>query len=95
MGASEGNAPSLECCDVYGNAGGNYDSVIGDLTGSDNNFSQDPEFCDLDNADYRLFDTSPCLAANTPCSERVGRWTEACDSPVERTSWGAVKALWR
>ncbi|MCK4511978.1 hypothetical protein KAW64_09575, partial [bacterium] len=42
VGASEGNAPSLDCCDVYENAGGNYDAEVGDQTGFDDNFSLDP-----------------------------------------------------
>jgi hypothetical protein len=48
------NVPTLTCCDVYGNAAGNYDATVGDQTGSDNNFSDDPELCGLEIADYRL-----------------------------------------
>ena len=95
MGANTVHAPTLNCCDVFGNAGGNYDSVVGDQTGSNDNFSQDPEFCDFNNADYRLFDTSPCLDTASPCGSLVGRWGQGCDSPVEGMSWGRVKALWR
>jgi len=95
VAATSGNAPTLSCCDVFGNAGGNYDSVVGDQTGLNHNFSLDPEFCDWDDADYRLFDTSPCLEAYSPCTQSVGRWGLGCDSPVERTSWGMLKALYR
>ena len=95
VGATEGNAPSLSCCDVYGNAGGNYDAEVGDQTGFDFNFSLDPELCDINDADYRLFDTSPCLAANSPCGTPVGRYNQGCDSPVEGMSWGRVKGMWR
>ncbi len=95
VGATEGNAPTLSCCDVFGNAGGDYDSVVGDQTGLNDNFSLDPELCDIEFADYQLFDTSPCLAANSPCGNRVGRFGQGCDSPVEDMSWGRVKALWR
>ncbi|MFH1690785.1 MAG: right-handed parallel beta-helix repeat-containing protein [Candidatus Eisenbacteria bacterium] len=95
VAATSGNAPTLTCCDVFGNAGGNYDSVVGDQTGLNNNFSEDPEFCDRDNADYRLFDTSPCLAANSPCTQSVGRWGQGCDDPVEGMSWGRLKGMYR
>jgi hypothetical protein len=95
VGATTGNAPNVNCCDVFENAAGNYDAVVGDQTGINNNFSLDPELCDRDNADYRLFDTSPCLAANNPCSNLVGGFGQGCDSPVEDTSWGVLKAMWR
>jgi len=92
---SGGDAPSLECCDVYGNVDGNYDHVVGDQTGDNDNISVDPELCCIDIADYRLFDTSPCVMANSPCSVQIGAFGEGCDSPVEAISWGRVKALWR
>ncbi|MFH1501871.1 MAG: right-handed parallel beta-helix repeat-containing protein [Candidatus Eisenbacteria bacterium] len=95
VGADEGQEPTLTCCDVYGNPDGNYDAVVGDQTGIDNNFSQDPEFCWFDGADYRLYDTSPCLASVSPCGQLVGALDQGCDSPVEESSWGKVKALYR
>ena len=96
VGAYEaGDVPYLQCCDVYGNDDGDYDSVVGDQTGINNNFSDDPELCGLGTEDYWLYDTSPCLATSSPCGERVGRYDIGCDSPVESTSWGRLKALWR
>lgn len=95
VGASEGYAPSLSCCDVYDNAGGNYDAEVGDQTGFDDNFSLDPELCGIDIADYRLLDTSPCLGTNSPCGQPVGAFDQGCDEPVEEMSWGSVKGLWR
>ena len=90
-----GNAPTIYCCDVYGNADGNYDSVVGDQTGISLNFSLDPELCGIEVADYRLFDTSPCRSVNSPCTWQVGAYGMGCDSPVEGMSWGGVKALYR
>ncbi len=95
VGATEGDAPSLSCCDVYGNVEGDYDAEVGNQSGFDFNFSLDPELCGIELADYRLFDTSPCLAANSPCGSRVGRWGQGCDDPVEGTSWGRLKGMWR
>jgi hypothetical protein len=95
VGATEGNAPSLSCCDVFGNVEGDYDAEVGDQTGFDSNFSLDPELCGIEFADYQLFDTSPCLAANSPCGVPVGRFGQGCDSPVEEMSWGRVKALYQ
>jgi len=90
-----GTEPTLNCCDVYGNVEGNYDAVVGDQTRVNDNFSLDPEFCDLAAADYRLYDTSPCLAGASPCGSLVGAFDQGCDSPVEETSWGALKAMFR
>ena len=95
VGAAEGSDPGLHCCDVYGNAGGNYDSVVGDQTGIDDNFSEDPQFCDMGQRDYLLFNTSPCASWNSPCGQTVGRYWVGCTSPVAETSWGSLKALWR
>ncbi|HYW68701.1 MAG TPA: hypothetical protein VE960_03780, partial [bacterium] len=96
VGASgQDYAPYMECCDVWENAAGEYDSSVGNLTGIFDNFSQDPELCGREIADYRLFDTSPCTASNSPCGVRVGSADAFCDSPVEATSWGRLKALYR
>ncbi len=92
--SAEGNEPDVTCCDVYENVGGNYDALVGDQTGLSNNFSEVPEFCDTEAGDYRLFDTSPCLDAESPCGLLVGAFGQGCDSPVERMSWGAIKALY-
>ena len=90
-----GNAQYLQCCDVHGNVPDNYDSVVGDLSGSNDNFSLDPELCGREIGDYRLFETSICLEDNSPCMQQVGRWGIGCDSPVEGVSWGMLKAMWR
>jgi hypothetical protein len=95
VGATEGNAPVLECCDVYGNPAGDYDSVVGDQTGVDFNISQDPQLCGLTVGDYRLYETSPCLYENSLCGEQIGRYGQGCDSPVEEGSWGRLKSLYR
>jgi len=90
-----GSEPTLSCCDVYGNVEGDYDGIVGDQTGVNDNFSLDPEFCGLEIADYRVSDASPCLAAASPCGSLVGAFGQGCDSPTETSSWGAIKAIWR
>jgi hypothetical protein len=95
VAALEGHVPNLSCCDVYGNPDGNYDATVGDQTGIGDNFSVDPEFCWFEEADYRLYDTSDCLPGESPCGALVGAYGQACDSPIEGTSWGKVKALYR
>jgi len=90
-----GSEPTLSCCDVYGNVDGDYCAVVGDQTGLNDNFSQAPQFCDLETADYRLFDSSPCLATASSCGLLVGAFDQGCDSPVDTKSWGAIKSMFR
>ena len=95
VGATEGYAPTIYCCDVYGNPAGEYDAVVGNQTGSNFNISEDPLMCGYEVANYWLYDTSPCHIDHSPCGEQIGYYGQGCDSPVEKTSWGRVKALWR
>jgi hypothetical protein len=95
IAADDTYAPTVSCCDVYGNADGEYDATVGDQTGADGNFSLDPSFCGMVTADYTLDSSSPCLPGGNDCGFLIGALDQGCDTPVERTSWGALKAMWR
>jgi predicted outer membrane repeat protein len=85
-----GQATTTRCL-VFGNAGG--DSLCGDYY---DNIFYDPLFCDTSSDDYSHCADSKCLAPNNPWGERVGALGEgcpACETPVERASWGHLKAL--
>ena len=71
---------ALACCDVYGNAGGNYGGAMDDPTGTDGNISTDPIFCDLNPDDYRLFTHSPCLPEHNECGVLIGALGAGCES---------------
>ena len=92
-------AATLTCCDVFGNAGGDWAGCIADQYLVDGNFSEDPLFCLGDNLGepYSLHGGSPCLPENSPCGALVGAFDEGCEpvTPVENASWGALKALFR
>ena len=85
---------NVQCCDVFDNEGGNYTGDLADQTGVNDNISEDPQFCNAAEGDLRLFDTSPCSEALSPCGQQIGALGVACDSPVEPTSWGRVKATY-
>ena len=90
--------PEVECCDVFGNDGGEYGGGLSDLTGVDGNFSEDPLFCDVYSGDLQLCSNSPCLPGGNGCGVLIGAEDTGCgdcDSPVQGTSWGAVKAMFR
>ena len=82
------------CC-VYGN-------TCGDTLGATYVPSQvmwvDPRFCNIDAQDYTLCANSPCLPYLSGWTDLVGAYDSGCgncSSPVKRTSWGSIKAMFR
>jgi len=80
-------------CVIYGN--------VGDVPpdGDRENLELDPLFCDLTNWDLTVCANSPCLAGEpeNPWGEQVGArgaGCPECDTAVEETTWGAIKALY-
>lgn len=57
---SPANDVTLSCSDIYGNAGGDYEGCLSGMLGVDHNISADPVYCDLDNWDLRLDESTPC-----------------------------------
>ncbi|MCK4415404.1 MAG: right-handed parallel beta-helix repeat-containing protein [Candidatus Eisenbacteria sp.] len=100
--ALDGNA-TLSCCDLYGNAGGDWIGDIAGQYGVNGNISEDPLFCDLMSDDFTIQEDSPCAAFSSPNPEcdLIGSEPIGCPPPaaiwppVETASWGGVKALFR
>jgi predicted outer membrane repeat protein len=94
-----GSVPDLTCCDLYGNAGGDWVGCIINQGGINGNFSLDPLFCLDSNPDqpYSLHEDSPCLPNSSPCYYLVGALGLGCGpvSPVADVSWGSIKAVFR
>jgi hypothetical protein len=84
--------PTITHCCVFGNAGG--DLMCGNAF---DNLFEDPMFCGLGNGDLTVHEESPCLPANNSWGEMIGAHEQGCEGavPVEKTSWGAVKAMYR
>jgi hypothetical protein len=89
------DAPSLTCCDVYGNTNGNYHTFAGDPTGTGGNISQDPRMCNYEGEEYSLDFDSPCLPGGNACEVRIGAYGQGCDTPVREASWGSIKGMFR
>ncbi|MDP6350289.1 MAG: FlgD immunoglobulin-like domain containing protein [Kiritimatiellia bacterium] len=68
----------IDCCDVYGNAGGDYVDCITMQQAQNGNLELDPQFCDYGNDDFTLMDTSPCLAPNNSCAAQIGALGLGC-----------------
>jgi hypothetical protein len=89
--------PTLSCCDVYGNTGGDWTDCIAGMEASDGNLSVDPLFCDAPSGDFALQWGSACLTAHSGGCGQIGAWGPGnCPSAaVESSSWGQVKSPYR
>ena len=72
--------PTLTCCNLFGNEGGDWGDCIADQYGVDGNISADPMLCDPDNGDFRLDVGSPCAPFSPPNEEcdLIGAWPVGC-----------------
>jgi hypothetical protein len=89
----------MSCCDVFGNAGGDWVDCIADQLDEEDNFSADPEFCSTaPDTDiwWALQSDSPCIAGNHPAGAdcgTLGAPVTACGTTaIETTTWGTIKA---
>ena len=73
--------PTLTCCDVYGNAGGDWVGCIADQADLNGNFSADPLFCDTAAVDFSLSKFSPCLPQYNSCGVLIGSLDLGCTGP--------------
>ncbi len=73
--------PSLTCCDLYGNAGGDWVGSIAGQYGVNGNIAEDPLFCDALGRNFRLEVGSPCAPWSPPNPEcdLIGAWPVGCD----------------
>ena len=88
---------SVTCCDVFGNAGGDWVGCLSGRLGTNGNISQDPLFCDAAHGDLSLEHGSPCAPENSPqgCL-LIGAFDVGCGpTPVEPVTWGQIKGIYR
>jgi hypothetical protein len=94
----DGGTGSVACCDLFGNAGGDFVDCAYGMEGVDGNFSICPAFCDWPVGDFWVCDSSPCLPGNNTCGILIGAFGQDCvcgPSAVEKTNWGTIKAIYR
>lgn len=75
---SGGSNPTLTCCDLFANAGGDWVGCIASQAGINGNFSADPLYCDTNTDDFTLHSSSPCAWENNPSCGYVGAWLVGC-----------------
>jgi Right handed beta helix region len=75
-----GAIPSLSCCNLYGNAGGDWAGWIASQYGVAGNIWADPMFCDPEDGDFALLEGSPCALFSPPNEEcrLIGAWPSGC-----------------
>lgn len=94
----DGGELSMSCCDLYGNAGGDWTDDIVHLYGTGGNISLDPQFCDAPGGNLELSETSPCAPFSEPNPEcdLIGAYPVGCGpTPTPVQSWGRIKTLFR
>jgi len=74
--------PTLECCDIYGNEGGDWTGIIAPQLGINGNISLDPRFCREVYSDnpYTLTDDSPCAEDYNPGCGPIGSFGVGCSA---------------
>jgi len=75
---------TLTCCDLHGNAGGDWVGCIADQYGVSGNFSADPLFCDASHDNFTLAVASPCAPEQSPGGcDLIGAWPVGCETQME------------
>ena len=87
---------TLSCCDVYGNAGGDWVGCIADQAVINGNFSADPLYCDPDAGDFTLQLDSPCAPPGVTGCELVGALPVGCGTTsIDEDTWTRIKGRYR
>jgi len=88
----------FECCDIFGNPGGDWTPNIAAQLGHQGNFAANPLFCAAP-GDLSLTGGSPCLPGNHPDGAAcglIGAADEGCYTvPTQAVSWSEMKSLFR
>jgi predicted outer membrane repeat protein len=86
----------LNCCDVYGNEGGDFVECIAGEAGDPGCFAANPEFCGvIGSGNCHLQSDSPCAPGNHPnghaCGQ-IGVLPVGCEATAAaRTTWSSLK----
>lgn len=79
--ADEGSIPSLSCCNIQGNVGGDWTEPISDQLAVEGNFSAPPLFCNPYWGNPNLFADSPCAPEQQPECGLIGAGPVDCTPP--------------
>lgn len=80
----ESSISSIIANDIWSNSPDEYNSVIYPDP-ADYNISQNPAFCNVDSADFQIYDYSPCAPANSGNGELIGALNVGCIGDIDIT----------
>jgi hypothetical protein len=72
----------ISCCNIYGNAGGDWTECLAGELGVNGNISVNPLFCDPDTENFGLAALSDCLPGNNTCGVLIGAHGQGCETPT-------------
>jgi len=91
----------INCCNFFGNPGGDWVGSLIDQLGINGNICEDPQFCgsEASASPYSISDSSPCAPSNNTCGLLIGALPVACtltgiETSAELRSWSGIKALY-
>jgi hypothetical protein len=79
--AAHGSALA-SCCNVFGNAGGDWVGALSGQQDQNGNFSEYPYFCDTGSGDLHLLPWSPCTPGNNSCGVLIGALSTGCQCVI-------------
>lgn len=72
----------MYCCDIYGNAGGDWTDCVMSQYDVNGNISEDPLFCWPYGTPFGLAENSPCAAENNPACGLIGAYDVDCGPAI-------------
>ena len=83
--SAEPQGATLQCCDIFGNQGGDWIGWIQPQLGTTGNICLDPMFCYPAGGNLNLREGSPCAAFSpqNPACDLVGAFPVGCTLPVD------------
>lgn len=94
----------LSCCNLYGNADGDWTAPFADQVDMRGNFSANPCYCDAEGEDFHLSADSYARPGGHPwgCDQLVGAYGVGCGAigcngpvDVEGMTFGSLKSMYR
>jgi hypothetical protein len=88
--------PELSCCDLYANRGGDWVGAIEGQRSVNGNISSNPIFCNRWIGNFTIAAASACAPAQAGTCGLIGAFGVGCtEVPVERSTWGRIRAGFR
>lgn len=78
IGGDEDALISVDCCNLFGNEGGDWAGPVAHLREAEGNLEADPLFCGPDEHDLGLHFLSPCTERNSADCGQIGAFGVSC-----------------